>query len=128
MGRVMAEDAFEAVVAQHHAEIHRYLVRVTARASDADDLSQEPLLRAFRAHGSLPPEPRFRLGLRVIAAQLSRLCCRGGRRRRLAYAAARAAVPSVDPSRPDGRVLGSEASAGVDAIVAALPAKQGLAF
>ncbi len=45
MGRVMAEDAFEAVVGAHHAEIRRYLLRVTARASDADDLSQETFLR-----------------------------------------------------------------------------------
>ena len=55
MGRVMAEDAFEAVVGAHHAEIRRYLLRVTARASDADDLSQETFLRAFRAYRALPP-------------------------------------------------------------------------
>src|SRR5262245_42919997 len=128
MGRVMAEDAFEAVVAQHHAEIHRYLVRVTARASDADDLSQETFLRAFRAHGSLPPDTNFRAWLFAIATNLSRNYFRGEKRRRLAYAAARSAVPAVDPSRPDGRVLGSEASARIDAIVAALPAKQRLAF
>ena len=50
MGRVMAEDAFEAVVGAHHAEIRRYLLRITARGSDADDLSQETFLRAFRAY------------------------------------------------------------------------------
>ena len=33
LGRVMAEDAFEAVVEAHHAEIRRYLLRITARAS-----------------------------------------------------------------------------------------------
>ena len=56
MGRVMAEDAFEAVVGAHHAEIRRYLLRITARGSDADDLSVRviislPLQRAFVFQG-----------------------------------------------------------------------------
>ena len=33
----------------HHAEIYRYLRRVTSRAAEADDLSQETFLRPYRA-------------------------------------------------------------------------------
>ena len=128
MARVMAEHAFETVVATHHAEIHRYLVRVTARASDADDLSQETFLRAFRAHGSLPPDANLRAWLFAIATNLCRNYFRGEKRRRLAYAAASVEPSAGDPGRPDGRVLGNEASARIDAIVAGLPHKQRLAF
>jgi RNA polymerase sigma-70 factor (ECF subfamily) len=127
MGRVMAEDAFEAVIAAHHAEIHRYVVRVTARSSDADDLSQETFIRAFRAHKGLPPDANFRAWLFAIATNVCRNYFRGEKRRRLAYAAAGEA-PSADVARPDGHVLVTEASARIDAIVAGLPVKQRLAF
>ena len=45
----MGQQPFEAVMELHHTEIFRYLRRVTARASDADDLSQETFLRAWKA-------------------------------------------------------------------------------
>ncbi len=128
MFRVMAEDAFEAVVAAHHAEIHRYLVRVTARASDADDLSQETFLRAFRAHRSLPADANRRAWLFAIATNLFRNHFRNEKRRRLAYTAAGAQMSTSDHGRPDGRVLAGEAGAVVDRVVAALPMKQRLAF
>jgi len=128
MGRVMGEDAFEMVVVTHHAEIHRYVMRVTARSSDADDLSQETFIRAFRAHRALPPDANFRAWLFTIATNVCRNYFRGEKRRRLAYAAARSDLPVADPAGPDGRALVSEASGRVDAIVAALPVKQRLAF
>jgi len=124
----MAEgDAFEAVVAAHHAEIHRYLVRITTRASDADDLSQETFLRAFRAHRTLGPDANIRAWLFAIATNLCRNYFRGEKRRRLAMAAA-GAEPAPDGGRPDGHVLLREAGARVDAILAALPLRQRLAF
>src|SRR5262245_222131 len=125
----MAEDdPFGAVVAAHHAEIRRYLVRVTARPSDADDLSQETFLRAFRAHHALPDGANVRAWLFTIATNLCRNHFRGEKRRRLALAAA-SAEPSPWPSdRPDGHVLLEEAGARIDEIVRALPLKQRLAF
>jgi DNA-directed RNA polymerase specialized sigma24 family protein len=78
----MAEDAFEAVVAAHHAEIRRYLLRVTARASDADDLSQETFLRAFRAYRVLPAGANVRAWLFTIATNLGRNHFRAQSRRR----------------------------------------------
>ena len=128
MLRVMAEgDAFEAVVAAHHAEIHRYLVRITARASDADDLSQETFLRAFRAHRGLAPDANVRAWLFAIATNLCRNHFRGEKRRRLAMAAA-GAEPAPVGGRPDGHVLLQETGARVDAILTALPMRQRLAF
>ncbi len=129
MGRVMAEeDAFGAVVARHHAEIHRYLVRVTARTSDADDLSQETFLRAFRAHRSLPADANVRAWLFAIATNLCRNHFRGEKRRRLAMVAASSEPPPGDSGSPDGHLLFREAGARVDAIVAGLPVRQRLAF
>jgi RNA polymerase sigma-70 factor (ECF subfamily) len=124
----MGEDPFEAIVAAHHAEIHRYLARVTARASEADDLSQETFLRAFRAYRSLPPEANLRAWLFAIATNLCRNHFRGEKRRRLALAAASAESPLTDGGRPDGVVLLNEAAARIDAIVGGLPTKQRLAF
>ncbi len=128
MGRVMAEDAFEAVVATHHAEIHRYLARVTGRAGDADDLSQETFLRAFRAHRQLPAGANVRAWLFTIATNLSRNYFRGETRRRRAHLAASTDGPVADAGWPEGEALLSEASARVDRIIAGLPHKQRLAF
>jgi len=98
MGRVMAEDAFEAVVGAHHAEIRRYLLRITARGSDADDLSQETFLRAFRAYRALPPGSNVRAWLFTIATNLGRNHFRAQGRRRRAYAAA---AMEMRPDAPD---------------------------
>src|SRR6266545_6039070 len=70
MVRDMTEDPFEAVVAAHHSEIHRYLVRATSRPGDADDLSQETFVRAYRAYRALPPDANVRAWLFAIATNL----------------------------------------------------------
>ena len=105
MGRVMAEDGFETIVATHHAEIRRYLLRVTARATDADDLSQETFLRAFRAYRRLPAEVNVRAWLFAIATNLGKNHFRGLARRRRAYAAAAQAGTERDASRPEEEAL-----------------------
>jgi RNA polymerase sigma-70 factor (ECF subfamily) len=130
MGRVMvmADDAFEAVVAAHHGEIHRYLMRATARPSDADDLSQETFLRAFRARRSLPPDANVRAWLFAIATNLCRNHWRSEARRRRAYTAASTDGHMVDPGWPEGEALLSEAGARVERIISSLPLKQRLAF
>ena len=128
LSRVMAEDAFEGIVAAHHAEIRRYLLRVTARASDADDLSQETFLRAFRASGGLSADANVRAWLFAIATNLSRNHFRSQKRRRLAYAAAAVESQGADGNRPDREALLGEAQARVERIIAGLPDKQRLAF
>ena len=128
MGRVMAEDAFEAVVGTHHAEIRRYLLRVTARASDADDLSQETFLRAFRAYRALPEGANVRAWLFTIATNLGRNHFRAQSRRRKAYAAAAREMPSGVPAHADGQVMADEARDRIEGLISALPEKQRLAF
>src|SRR5437773_59969 len=128
MGRVMGDDPFEAIVAAHHGEIHRYLARVTARASDADDLSQETFLRAFRAHRALPASANVRAWLFAIATNLYRNHIRGEVRRRRALAAASTDGSAADPGWPEGLAMVKEASARVERVIAELPLKQRLAF
>ncbi|MEX2222646.1 MAG: RNA polymerase sigma factor [Candidatus Rokuibacteriota bacterium] len=124
----MAEDAFEAVVAAHHAEIRRYLLRITAGGSDADDLSQETFLRAFRAYRGLAPGANVRAWLFAIATNLGRNHFRAQGRRRRAYAAAALERTGAAPDRADGQVLADETRAQMERVITSLPAKQRLAF
>jgi RNA polymerase sigma-70 factor (ECF subfamily) len=124
----MAEDAFEAVVAAHHAEIRRYLLRVTARGSDADDLSQETCLRACRAYRGLSPGANVRAWLFAIATNLGRNHFRAQGRRRRAYAAAAREMAADAPERADGRALADEARERMERAITSLPTKQRLAF
>jgi RNA polymerase sigma-70 factor (ECF subfamily) len=124
----MAEDAFETVVGAHHAEIRRYLLRVTARASDADDLSQETFLRAFRAYRALPVGANVRAWLFTIATNLGRNHFRAQSRRRRAYAAAALESTGDAPDRADGQVLADEVRVRIERVIGGLPEKQRLAF
>ena len=80
----MGLQSFETVVTGHHAEIYRYLLRVTSRSGDADDLSQETFLRAYRAWGGLDDGANVRAWLFTIATNLARNYCRSESRRRRA--------------------------------------------
>lgn len=115
-------------MSEHHGEIYRYLLRATGRRSDADDLSQETFLRAFRAHRALPPDANVRAWLFTIATNLSRNHYRGQKRRRLAYAAVSAAASEAAGAGPDRVTISRETGARLEAIVARLPTKQRLAF
>jgi RNA polymerase sigma-70 factor, ECF subfamily len=128
MVRDMTEDPFEAVVAAHHAEIHRYLVRATSRPGDADDLSQETFVRAYRAYRTLPPDANVRAWLFAIATNLCRNHFRAEGRRRQAMVKAAADASERGPSWPEGEAIANQASARIDRIVIALPLKQRLAF
>ena len=80
----MSGDEFEAVIAAHHEEIYRYLIRVTTRSCAADDLSQETFFCAFKAYRSLPPDANVRAWLFSIATNLCRNHFRAEKRRHLA--------------------------------------------
>lgn len=125
----MDDSAFETMVATHHGEIYRYLVRATGRTSDADDLSQETFLRAYRAYRALPKDANTRAWLFAIATNLSRNHFRAQSRRRRAYEAVRLVATETDGAgAPDGVLLGREAGATLEAVVSRLPLKQRLAF
>jgi RNA polymerase sigma-70 factor, ECF subfamily len=125
---VMSDRSFEALMSNHHAEIYRYVLRVTGRRQDADDLAQETFLRAFRAHRSLPPDANFRAWLFAIATNLTRNHFRSQKRRRLAYAAVGSESPETDGERPDRVTLSQELETAVEQVVSGLPLKQRLAF
>jgi RNA polymerase sigma-70 factor (ECF subfamily) len=126
--RVMSGEAFEAVVSAHHGEIFRYLQRVVGRTADADDLSQETFLRAFRAYGSLPGDANLRAWLFSIATNLARNHFRSESRRRRAYGEVRVSVREAAVSVPEAEVVSRETGALVEGIVRRLPLKQRLAF
>ena len=123
----MGQDPFETVMAAHHAEIYRYLRRVTFRSAEAEDLSQETFLRAFRAYRALPPDANVRAWLFAIATNLFRNSLRSAKRRRAAHDVVRTA-PRRDGEGPEGVALFNEARGTVEAVIAQLPAKQRAAF
>lgn len=128
MGESQVEAPFESIVAAHHAEIYRYLQRVTARASEAEDLSQETFLRAYRAYRSLTPDANVRAWLFSIATNLTRNHFRGEKRRRAAHAEIYASRREADHGGPEAEALFSEARTLLEATIVRLPLKQRLAF
>jgi RNA polymerase sigma-70 factor, ECF subfamily len=124
----MGQVPFDAIVAAHHAEIHRYLRRVTSRSAESDDLSQETFLRAYRAYPSLPGNANVRAWLFAIATNLSRNHYRAEKRRSKAHAAIRVTRSEVDGDAPDGETLFSETRALIEDVVDGLPRKQRMAF
>ena len=126
--RVMSGEAFDAVVSAHHGEIFRYLQRVVGRAADADDLSQETFLRAFRAYGSLPGDANVRAWLFSIATNLARNHFRSEIRRRRAYGEVRVSAREAAAPVPEAEMMSRETGALVEGIVRRLPLKQRLAF
>jgi len=81
---------FEAIVTVHHAEIYRYLRRLTFRVGEAEDLSQETFFRAYRAWAALPSDANVRAWLFKIATNVFRNHARGERRRLIAHATVQA--------------------------------------
>jgi RNA polymerase sigma-70 factor (ECF subfamily) len=124
----MSHEPFTALLAAHHGEIFRYLRRVIGGAGDADDLSQETFLRAYRAYGSLPKDANVRAWLFSIATNLAKNHFRSETRRRQAYGEVRVSMrETVDPA-PEAEMVSRETGALVEGIVGRLPLKQRLAF
>jgi RNA polymerase sigma-70 factor (ECF subfamily) len=124
----MGQQPFETVLEAHHAEIYRYLLRLTSYAAEADDLSQETFLRAYRAYRALAPDANVRAWLFTIATNLARNHFRDEKRRRTAHEGVQAVRSDTDAHAPDGEAIFQEVRARVEAVVATLPLKQRLAF
>jgi len=124
----MGPEAFETVVAAHHPEIHRYLRRLTARASEADDLSQETFLRAYRAFRELPEDANVRAWLFAIATNLFRNHIRSEKRRSTFHAAVIATRSEAAGPGPEGEAVYRETHTVIEGVVDALPLKQRTAF
>ena len=117
MGEIAAltpDTGFEAIVTVHHAEIYRYLRRLTYRMGEAEDLSQETFFRAYRAWSALPGDANVR--------------ARGERRRLIAHATVQASRHEADPSGPEAAAVAGELQALTVATIQRLPVKQRMAF
>jgi RNA polymerase sigma-70 factor (ECF subfamily) len=125
---MMSQGAFDAVVTAHHEEIFRYLRRVIGPAGDAEDLSQETFLNAYRAYGSLPREANVRAWLFAIASNLAKNHFRSETRRRRAYGEVRASAREAGGMAPEAELISRETGALVEEVVRRLPLKQRLAF
>lgn len=124
----MSQGAFDAVVSAHHAEIYRYLQRVIGRTGEAEDVSQETFLRAYRAYGSLPGDANVRAWLFSIATNLAKNYFRSEGRRRQAYGEVRISAREPGGPAPEAELVSRETGELVDGIVRRLPFKQRLAF
>jgi RNA polymerase sigma-70 factor (ECF subfamily) len=124
----MGLSPFDAIVTAHHGEIYRYVLRVTARPSQAEDLAQETFLRAYRAYHALTPDANVRAWLFAIATNLTRNHFRAEGRRRRAHAAVREVLTDLDGNGPEEARRFNETRALLDGVVARLPLKQRLAF
>jgi RNA polymerase sigma factor (sigma-70 family) len=120
--------AFDAVIATHHGEIFRYLRRMAWRAGEADDLSQETFLRAYRAWSRLTPEANVRAWLFTIATNVYRNHVRSERRRQVAHATVRATRRELELDGPEEEAMADETRTLTQAAIRKLPLKQRLAF
>jgi RNA polymerase sigma-70 factor (ECF subfamily) len=64
-------DAFEGIVRRHHHDLLRVLRRITRNVEDAEDLTQEAFLRAFRALDRFDLARPFRPWLWTIGIRLA---------------------------------------------------------
>jgi RNA polymerase sigma-70 factor (ECF subfamily) len=128
MAETTGAGGFEAIVMAHHTEIHRYLVRVTTRGSEADDLSQETFLRAYRAWDQAPRDGNTRAWLYTIATNVYRNHVRSERRRKSAHATVEVVRRETDLDDPEAETLAGEMRTLTEGAIRSLPLKQRLAF
>jgi RNA polymerase sigma factor (sigma-70 family) len=124
-GPATADRPFGTIVDTYHTEIHRYLRRVVSRGTEADHLSQETFLRAFRGYRSLPADQDVRAWLFAIATRLCRTHVQSARRRGVMKGASgeRAAADGAPPG--EGRR--HEARSRLEDVIGCLPVTQCLA-
>ncbi len=125
---VMDKAAFDAVVSAHHEEIMRYLRRATGPAGDAEDLSQETFLRAYRAYGTLPKDANVRAWLFAIATNLAKNHFRSETRRRRAYGKVQRVAGERAGTATDDELAARETGVLLESLIGRLPLKQRLAF
>lgn len=67
-----SEGAFDDLVGRHMEAAHRFCLRLTGREGDAEEISQEGFVRAYRTLGSFRGEAHFRTWLFRILINLYR--------------------------------------------------------
>ncbi len=122
-------DAFRHLVERYQGEVYGLTLRILGRPEDAEDVTQETFLRAFRALGRYDPTRPFGAWLHTIA---SRLCIDHHRRNRAKFisltqpeegtSGEERTIELTDPAdRPDEEVEKSELARRLDALVQQLP-------
>ncbi len=122
-----AATSFEAVLARYQGEIYRYTIHLTRNRTDADDLYQETLLKAYRAFGRLDGAANHRAWLYRIATNTFL----SDRRKRGREAGLDEATEQALTAAPDDHAAGLDARdllREVESFVAALPVKQRVAL
>ena len=115
--------SFSTVVAEHGDAIYRYAWHLTRNQSDADDLYQETLFKAFRAYGKLDGDANHRAWLYRIASNTFISDRRKRARESTLTEAVEQTVPAPAVDHADG--LDARALLGdVESSVMALPPKQ----
>ena len=128
IARTPSADAFEAIVLAHHGDIHRYLRRVTGRASEAEDLAQETFLRAYRALAGLPADTNHRAWLYTIATNRSATTSLRATAEDARHATVRVIRRASRRGQPRGRAVAGEVRSARRERDRRLPLKQRLAF
>lgn len=118
---------FDDLVNRYQTEIYRYAMQLTRNRTDADDLYQETLIKAFRAFDRLDAGANYRAWLYRIATNTFLTSRRRVGREAPLDEAVAAEIPDGQPDRVaslDARDLLREVAAFVDL----LPAKQRVAL
>jgi RNA polymerase sigma-70 factor (ECF subfamily) len=124
---------FETLIERYHDEIYSYLWRLTNSASsddgtvDAQDLTQEVFLRAYKTYARLRPDSNYRAWLYKIATNCAYTALkRNHRRASFSFALLEEAhqLPADESHSPDQEAVSNETFAAIRRVIAALPAKQ----
>jgi RNA polymerase sigma-70 factor (ECF subfamily) len=98
--------AFDALVDRYAARIHRHILRIVGHVQEAEDLTQETFLKAYRALPRFDSRREFRAWLYTIAANTARTAVRDRGRRAGRWE--RAQEPKVAVADSAGALLGTE--------------------
>jgi RNA polymerase sigma-70 factor (ECF subfamily) len=126
----LTKPRFEALIDEYHDELYRYLYRLSAsyRSVDpereAEDLTQETFMRAYRAYGRLRPDSNPRAWLYKIATNRAHSALARGSRRPEAEAKAGAVPPAPQARALEQGVIRRQRLDDLQAAIASLPFKQ----
>ncbi len=126
-GAIEVKPTFEIVLERYQAEIYRYAMQLTRNPTDADDLYQETMMKAFRAYGRLDGDANVRAWVYRIATNTFLSDRRKHGRVDLLDDVAAQAIPAAQTDHAaglDARALLQEVAVFVDG----LPPKQRVAL
>jgi RNA polymerase sigma-70 factor (ECF subfamily) len=122
-------EAFDELMKRYAASIYRVTYALTRNHADADDLSQEAFIRAYRAIGRFDPQYQFYTWIRRIAVNLCFNHLKRSHRVRLQpLPIADGESESVDIADPKASAEGSGLRRDLDAALARLPVDQRTIF